>query len=121
MRELTIFGLPGCDTCRKARKWLADNGHEHRFHDLREDGLDMQMLQRWSDRLDWQPLLNTRSLTWRKIPPNDRAGMAGDRALACMLQHPTLIKRPLLEYGDLVTVGYSAASYEQIFESISGD
>jgi arsenate reductase len=107
--------MPNCDICRKARKWLTDSGRQHHFHDLRKDGLDMQMLERWADRLDWQSLLNTRSLTWRKIPPDDRADLNRDRAIALMLDQPTLVKRPLLEWRELVTVGFSAASYEQVF------
>jgi len=117
VNELTIFGIPNCDTCRKARKWLADHGHEYRFHDLREDGLDIQMLQRWADRLDWQSLLNTRSLSWRKVSPAERADMTKKRAFSLMRNQPTLVKRPLLERGDLVAVGYSSARYEQLFTS----
>jgi len=111
---LTIYGIPNCDTCRKARKWLTDNRHEHRFHDLRADGLDLQMLDRWAVLLDWQTLLNTRSVTWRKIPEIDRADITRSRAFALMLTQPTLVKRPLLERGTLIAVGYSAANYEAL-------
>ena len=118
MSELTIYGIPSCDTCRKARQWLVENDRAYRFHDLREDGLDMQMLERWAEALDWQTILNTRSLTWRKIPEIDRADMTKSRAFAFMLDQPTLIKRPLLEYGKLVTAGYSPAAFKQFSESI---
>lgn len=114
MSILTIYGIPNCDTCRKARKWLTDNRHEHRFHDLRADGLDLQMLDRWAVLLDWQTLLNTRSVTWRKIPEIDRADITRSRAFALMLTQPTLVKRPLLERGTLIAVGYSAANYEAL-------
>ena len=112
---LTIYGIPSCDTCRKARKWLTENKHEHTFHDLRQDGLDIQMLDRWARTLEWQKLLNTRSLTWRKIPEVDRAGMTKNRAMALMLEQPTLVKRPVLECDDFVAVGFSPANYERVF------
>ena len=112
---LTIYGIPSCDTCRKARKWLTENNREHTFHDLRQDGLDIQMLDRWSRTLEWQKLLNTRSLTWRKIPEVDRAGMTKNRAIALMLEQPTLVKRPVLECEEFVAVGFSPANYAKIF------
>jgi Spx/MgsR family transcriptional regulator len=112
---LTIYGIPSCDTCRNARKWLTEHDREHRFHDLRQDGLDMEMLERWTGTLDWEKLLNTRSLTWRKVPEVDRAGMTVNRAMALMLDQPTLVKRPVLEWDDHVEVGFSPAGYEKIF------
>ena len=112
---LTIYGIPSCDTCRKARKWLTEHSKEHRFHDIRADGLDIQMLNRWARTLEWQKLLNSRSPTWRKIPEVDRAGMTKNRAMALMLEKPTLIKRPVLECEEFVAVGISPLNYEQIF------
>ena len=112
---LTIYGIPSCDTCRKARKWLTEHAKEHKFHDLREDGLDIQMLDRWARTIDWQKLLNTRSLTWRKIPEVDRAGMTMNRALALMIEQPTLVKRPVLECDEFIAVGFTPANYERIF------
>jgi arsenate reductase len=90
---LTVYGIKSCDTCRKARKYLAENDIEFRFHDVRDDGLDIQMLERWSVRIEWQKLLNRQSLTWRKIPEVDREGMTKNRAFALMLDQPTLVKR----------------------------
>ena len=112
---LTIYGIPSCDTCRNARKWLTDNAKEYKFHDLRVDGLDMDMLERWTGTLDWQILLNTRSLTWRKVPEVDRAGMTLNKAMALMQEKPTLVKRPVLEWEDHVEVGFSPTDYERIF------
>ena len=64
---LTVYGIKSCDTCRKARKYLDDRKIEHTFHDIRDDGLNIQMLERWSGRISWETLLNKQSLTWRKI------------------------------------------------------
>ena len=78
-----------------------------RFHDVRDDGLDIQMLERWAGRIEWQKLLNRQSLTWRKIPEVDRDGMTKDRAFALMLDQPTLVKRPVLESPEFMAVGFS--------------
>jgi arsenate reductase len=117
LKVLTIYGIPNCDTCRKARRWLTDNDIEHRFHDLRADGLELEMLERWTLALDWQTLLNTRSLTWRKIPEIDRAELTQSRAMTLMRDQPTLLKRPVLEVGEIVAAGFSAASYDALLAS----
>jgi len=114
MQPLTIYGIPSCDTCRKARQWLDDNGIEHRFHDLRNDGLDIQMLERWAAALGWRQILNTRSLTWRRIPENDRRDLSQNRAFVLMLEQPTLVKRPVFERGGTVAVGFTADSYAKL-------
>ena len=104
---LTVFGIKSCDSCRRARKFLTDHNIEFRFHDLREDGLDIQMLERWTQRIGWARLLNKQSLTWRKIPEVDRADMTHDKALAAMIDNPTLVKRPVLEDNKFIAVGFS--------------
>ena len=112
---ITIYGIASCDSCRKARKWLDQHSIEHVFHDLRADGLDIQMLERWSSRIDWRKLLNKQSLTWRKIPETDRNDMSKDKALASMIQHPTLVKRPVLECKEFIALGFSPENYQAIF------
>jgi arsenate reductase len=104
---LTVFGIKSCDTCRKARKYFAEHDIEFRFHDVRDDGLDIQMLERWADRLGWSKLLNKQSLTWRKIPEVDRSDMSANKAFALMLENPTLVKRPVLESDEFIAVGFS--------------
>ena len=112
---LTVFGIKSCDTCRKARKYFAENDIEFRFHDVRDDGLDIQMLERWSSRIEWQKLLNRKSLTWRKIPDVDREGMTKDRAFALMLDQPTLVKRPVLESPQFMAVGFSEKRFAEFW------
>ncbi|MDX1405708.1 MAG: arsenate reductase [Woeseiaceae bacterium] len=111
---LTLYGIPSCDACRNARKWLTDHGMEHRFHDLRADGLDTSMLERWSRALEWQDLLNRRSVTWRKVPEVDRASLDSNKAISLMLDQPTLVKRPVLETDDVVVVGFSPDTYQDL-------
>ena len=115
---LKLFGITSCDSCRKARKWLQDQTREFEFHDLRNDGLDVQMLERWMSRMDWLKFLNTRSLTWRKIPEVDRAEMTKNRAISLMLEHPTLVKRPVLECKQFIAVGFSPENYQKIFDKL---
>jgi len=104
---LIVFGIKSCDTCRRAKKYLDEHNIEYRFHDLREDGLDIQMLERWTQRIGWARLLNKQSLTWRKIPEVDRNDMTHDKALAAMIDNPTLVKRPVLESNKFIAVGFS--------------
>jgi arsenate reductase len=113
---LNIYGIKSCDTCRRAKKFLEDRNIEFRFHDLREDGLDIQMLERWSARIEWQRLLNRKSLTWRKIPEADRANMTRDRAFVTMLDQPTLVKRPVLEHASFFAVGFSETRFAEYLE-----
>ena len=113
-----VYGIKSCDTCRIARKYLTDNKIEHRFHDIRDDGLDIQMLERWVERIGWEKLLNTKSLTWRKIPEVDRADMSQDKALAAMLDRPTLIKRPVLEADNFMAVGFSEKRFREFVKNL---
>ena len=114
---LTIYGIKSCDTCRKARKFLDDHNIEHGFHDLREDGLDIQMLERWVQRMGWERLLNKQSLTWRKIPEVDRNDMTRDKALAAMIDNPTLVKRPVLETKKFIAVGFSEKRFGDFIDN----
>jgi arsenate reductase len=114
---LTVFGIKSCDTCRKARKYFAENDIEFRFHDVRDDGLDIQMLERWADRIDWTKLLNKQSLTWRKIPEVDRNDMSISKAFALMIENPTLVKRPVLESETFIAVGFSEKRFSDFWNS----
>lgn len=114
---LTLYGITSCNTCREARKWLDANDISYRFHDLRENGIDIQTLERWADSIDWQKLLNRSSLTWRKLPEVDRNDMSRNKALAAMIDHPTLVRRPVLERGKLVAVGFSGKQYAELLDT----
>ncbi len=114
---LAVFGIKSCDTCRRAKKYLTEQDIEFRFHDVREDGLDIQMLERWAARIDWQKLLNKQSLTWRKIPEVDRNDMTKDKAFALMIDRPTLLKRPVLESEKFLAVGFSEKRFSDFWAS----
>jgi len=110
---LTMYGIKNCDTIKKARKYLEANGVAYQFHDYRADGLDTAMLQRFTDTLGWEALLNTRGTTWRKLDEETRGAV--DNAAAAqqlMLAQPALIKRPLLCRADgSMLLGFNEANY----------
>lgn len=112
---LTIYGIPNCDTCRNAIRWLDANDIEYRFHDFRNNGLEIQMLERWASIIDWKKLVNRRSLTWRNLPGPVRDDMTKTAAMAAMLEQPTLVKRPVLESERFIAVGFTPEQYSDIF------
>ena len=113
----TLYGIKNCDTVKKARCWLADNGIEYRFHDVRTDGISRDNLQRWMKTLDWDKLLNRRGTTWRKLPQSVRDNISKASAMDVMLENPAIIRRPVLEHDSVFYLGFSADSYESIFET----
>lgn len=106
-----VYGIPNCDTVKKARNWLDANGLDYTFHDYKKEGADAGKLASWSDAAGWEALFNKRSTTFRKLDDADKAGIDRDKAIALMLQHPSLIKRPVLEAGDTVLVGFSDSEW----------
>ncbi|WP_432768259.1 MAG: ArsC family reductase [Sphingopyxis sp.] len=111
----TLHGIPNCDTVKKARRWLDAQGIAYRFHDLRKDGLDAAQLQRWIDALGWEKLLNKAGTTFRKLPDADKQGLDAAKAKALMLAQPAMIRRPVVEVGDAVSVGFSADEWQKRF------
>lgn len=106
---VTIYGISNCDQVRKTLGWLRTNGVEYRFHDFRADGIERAMLERWCTHLPWNSLLNRRGLTWRSIEESTRAQVVDQTsAIDLMLLHPTLIKRPVVEFADRLLLGFSA-------------
>lgn len=116
---LHVYGIKSCDTCRKAKKFLQDNKLEFDFHDLRDDGLDIQTLEVWADRVGWEKLLNKKSLTWRKVPETDRKVINRSKAISLMLDQPTLIKRPILEGEGYIAVGFSEQRFAEFLSKMA--
>ncbi len=112
---INIYGIRSCDTCRKARKWLEKHNVEHRYLDIRDDGLDEESLIRWQKTAGWEELLNKRSITWRKIPEFDRAELDAERAYQLILAYPTVMKRPVLDLGASVILGFNESDYIELF------
>lgn len=112
---ITVYGIPNCDTIRKARRWLTDNNIDHHFHDYRKAGIDAELLRSWIETLgEWQNLVNRRGTTWRKVDDETRNGLDANRAIALMIEQPALIKRPVLVTGKQVLVGFDEARYREV-------
>jgi len=113
---LTLFGIPNCDTVKKARAWLAEHDIAYRFHDFKKDGVPADHLQRWMQAVGWEKVLNRQGTTWRKLDPADQAAVRDAASAAAVLQaNPSAIKRPVVEWGeaaDDVTVGFKADDWQ---------
>ncbi len=112
-----LYGIPNCDTMKKARKWLADHGIESGFHDYKKLGLDESRLQEWMDQVGWETLLNRRGMMWRKLSQAQRDNINEARARKLMLETPSIIKRPVLITDDgHIEVGFSEDKYKELFQ-----
>jgi len=111
----TLYGIRNCDTMRKARRWLDGHGVDYAYHDLRSDGLERTMLQDWMAALGWEALLNRRGTTWRRLPETVRAAINREVAADLMVEHPAIIRRPVLEHDGQLYVGFSSDRYRAIF------
>lgn len=108
---IDLYGIPNCDTVKKARKWLDAEGRAYTFHDYKKEGADPAKLAHWADAAGWEALLNRRGTTFRKLPEADKADIDRERALALMAVHPSLIKRPVVEYSGGLLVGFDADAW----------
>ena len=112
-RMATLYGIPNCDTLKKARGWLTDHGVAHGFHDYKKSGVPEPALRRWVERLGWEALLNRAGTTFRKLPDAAKAELDEARAVALMLAYPSIIRRPVLEGDGLLLVGFVPARYAE--------
>lgn len=114
--HITLFGIPNCDTIKKARKWLEQHHIHYTFHDLRKDGLTDKQVQSWLDAFGWEAVLNRRGSTWRRLSQAERDGVNADNVLALLLDHPSMIKRPILQVSDEQHLGFNTSTYRRIFQ-----
>lgn len=108
---MILYGIPNCDTVKKARAWLSSQGLAYQFHDYKKSGIDRATLQSWLDRVGWEVLLNRAGTTFRGLPDEAKQGLNARKALALMLDSPSLIKRPVLVSGQTLLVGFSPEKY----------
>jgi len=111
---ITLYGIKNCDTCKKARQWLEQNGIEHRFHDYRVDGLPSELLQHFIESLGWENMLNKSSTSWRQLNSEQQSDLTREKAFDLMLKTPTLIKRPILDTGKALIMGFKSDQYESL-------
>ena len=116
MARATLYGIASCDTIRKARRWLEARRVEYEFHDYRKQGLDTALLQTFESALGWEAMLNRKGRSWRQLPEAVRENVDRERALDLMLDNPALIKRPILDAGNGLQLGFDAGRYEEIFD-----
>lgn len=112
--SITVYGIPNCDTVKRARAWLAGRGVAHGFHDFKKAGVPAAALDGWLQALGWERLLNRRGTAWRALPDDIKAGVTdAASARAVMLAHASTIKRPVVDWGDGLSVGFDEARWAQ--------
>ena len=112
---VTIYGIKACDTMKKARDWLDSHGAPYAFHDYKIIGIDRAHLERWAGQVGWEVLLNRSGTTFRKLPEADKAPLDQAKAIELMLAQPSMIKRPVLDLGDRLLVGFKPEVYAAAF------
>ncbi len=112
---VTIYGIKNCDTMKKARAWLDKKGVAYAFHDYKAAGIERDRLEGWAAKVGWEALLNRSGTTFRKLPDNEKDGLSEKKAIALMLDQPSMIKRPVLDVGGKLLVGFKPEQYEQAF------
>jgi arsenate reductase len=108
----TLYGIKNCDTMKKARAWLDAAGVAYDFHDYKTAGIDRARLEGWVEELGWQTLLNRAGTTFRKLPEVAQSDLDAQKAIALMLEQPSMIKRPVLDLGDRLLVGFKPELYQ---------
>lgn len=110
---MKLFGIPNCDTVKKARNWLTEQDFDYEWHDFKKQGLSAEQVQQWIDAIGWEVLINKQGTTWRKLDEATKAGVVdAESAIAVMIANPSVIKRPVLVTKDLTQVGFKPELYQ---------
>jgi arsenate reductase len=113
-KPIAIYGIKNCDTMKKARAWLDKRGVAYAFHDYKTEGIEKGRLESWAKEVGWEILLNRAGTTFRKLPETDKDGITEKKAVALMLAQPSMIKRPVLDVGGKLLVGFRPEQYEKM-------
>lgn len=116
--SVVVYGIRNCDTVKKARSWLDAHGVAYEFHDYKVAGVDPDRLARWCAQRGWEVMLNRAGTTYRKLPEADREGLNSGKAIALMLAWPSLIKRPVLDHGGELLIGFDPDAYEVALRAV---
>jgi len=111
---IKMYGIPNCDTIKKARKWLEANGLDYEFHDYKKQGVPEKNLKKWVKQAGWETLLNRRGTTWRKLPEDVRDNIDAASAIDVMMDNPSSIKRPVLEADNVLLIGFREDEYSKL-------
>ena len=114
-KAVTIYGIKNCDTMKKARAWLDSHGVAYAFHDYKAAGIERAMLDNWAREIGWETLLNRAGTTFRALPEKDKNGLTEKKAIALMVAQPSMIKRPVLDVGGELLVGFKPEPYAKAF------
>ena len=114
-KSVTLYGIKNCDTMKKARTWLDEHGVAYAFHDYKAEGVDKVTLERWAKDVSWEILLNRAGTTFKKLPDKDHESLTEKKAIAQMEAQPSMIKRPVLDVGGKLTVGFKPEIYVKLF------
>jgi arsenate reductase (glutaredoxin) len=113
--NVILYGIPNCDTVKKARDWLAARGIAYAFHDYKKAGADAEQLARWCEVAGWEKVLNRAGTTFKKLPEADKADLDAAKAVALMAANPSCIKRPVVEYSGVLLVGFKPDEWAEAF------
>lgn len=113
--SITMYGIKNCDTIKKARAWLEGRSVDYAFHDYKSAGIDEPRLRRWAGEVGWERLLNRGGTTFRKLPDAQKEGIDEGRAIALMIEQPSMIRRPVVEAGGQLLVGFDPDRYAAAF------
>ncbi|HZJ81972.1 MAG TPA: arsenate reductase [Guyparkeria sp.] len=110
---ITVYGIPNCDTVRKARAWLDEQGLAYQFHDFKKAGVPSEQFDDWLARFGWETVINRRGTSWRRLPAGERAAMNTNRAREAIAANPSLIKRPVVTKGEQTLIGFDADQWQE--------
>ncbi len=113
----TMFGIPNCDTIKKAKKWLEAEDIAYEFHDYRKQGVDAALVAQFCDALGWETVLNKRGTTFRQLTQEQKDSLNQENAIKLLVENPAMIKRPILKVNDQLHIGFKAEQYTTIFNS----
>lgn len=114
---MKLYGIPNCDTVKKARTWLESHGIAYEFHDYKKHGVDATLLAKWMKAVDWGEVVNRKGITWRKLSDTEKAAVTDDAsAINLLVENPSAIKRPAFEYQDKLVLGFDPTVYEEVFK-----
>jgi arsenate reductase len=114
-KRITIYGIKNCDTMKKARAWLDGRGVAYDFHDYKTAGIGRAQIEVWARAVGWETLLNRAGTTFRALPERDKGGLTEKKAIALMMAQPSMIKRPVLDIGGKLLVGFKPEQYTETF------
>ena len=115
---MKLYGIPNCNTVKKARTWLSEHQVDVDFHDFKKDGIDETLVEGWLGQMPWEKLVNRSGMTWRNLDEQTKASIRNDAsATKLMLEKPSVIKRPVLvEDGKILSVGFDEAAYQKLLK-----